>query len=176
MECKEINGVTYWLPENEVDVCTLVNDARTHKEVICVRGAAHSFPLIGTLEKNPEHSNYKYVLLSKMNKIISYDDYHKSIKVQGGCHLGADPFNPTGPVLFKDSLLGFMESKNLALPDLGGISHQTVAGFLATASSGGSTKYSLESALVSIEIINCSTGVAKPIPFTKPNKEKDRSL
>ncbi|WP_256484470.1 hypothetical protein [Mucilaginibacter flavidus] len=37
-----VNGATYWLPENNGDVITLVNDAVANNEIICLRGSGHS--------------------------------------------------------------------------------------------------------------------------------------
>jgi hypothetical protein len=45
-----VNGATYYLPANEAEVIFLVNTAKTDGKIICMRGAAHSFPLIKTLE------------------------------------------------------------------------------------------------------------------------------
>ena len=50
MKTITVNGAIYWLPENNNDVITLVNDAVTNNEIICLRGSGHSFPLIDDLE------------------------------------------------------------------------------------------------------------------------------
>lgn len=42
----------------------------------------------------------------------------------------------------------------LALPDLGGITHQTVSGFLATGSTGGTVKWSAHEAVVALRLID----------------------
>jgi hypothetical protein len=59
MDSIQVNNVTYWLPENSSDVMQLVNDAIAANEIICMRGSAHSFPLIGNLEKNSTGKKYK---------------------------------------------------------------------------------------------------------------------
>ncbi|MDB5211826.1 MAG: hypothetical protein JWQ30_2653, partial [Sediminibacterium sp.] len=163
-----VNGATYWLPESNADVMDLVNGAKANNEIICVRGAAHSFPLIGNLEiqqKSASGKSYKFVLLSKM---FGVQISGSTVTVQAGCHLGIDPFDPTGISTIENSLLYQLDQQGLALPDLGGITHQTVGGFLSTASSGGSTTYSFETALLSIDIISCENGTATLKTFSKP--------
>jgi D-arabinono-1,4-lactone oxidase len=151
-----LNGATYWLPESNDDVIALVNEAAAKNEIICVRGSGHSFPLIGDLEvahvSEMTGKPYKYVLLSKMYSIEMVDA--TTVKVQAGCHLGVDPFDPTKLSTVENSLCYFLDQRGLALPDLGGITHQTVGGFLSTGSSGGSTQFSFEDALQDVEVVS----------------------
>ncbi len=173
MDSLVFNNVTYWLPESVGDVITLVNDAKASNAVICLRGSAHSFPVIETLEEGPTGGRpYKYVMLSKMNTVTITG---KTVKVDAGCHLGVDPWDPNkepATVSSKEnSLLYKLNEQGLAIQDLGGISHQTVGGFLATASSGGSTKYSFEEALMSIDIVTCEEGGAVLRTFTRPSPD-----
>ncbi len=168
MDSLLVNGVTYWLPGNNADVISLVNGAKTGNQIICVRGAAHSFPLIGDLEvqkTSASGKNYQFVMLSKMNGVQINGT---TVTVQAGCHLGFDPWDPTGISTLQNSLLYQLDQQGLALPDLGGITHQTVGGFLSTASSGGSTTYSFEDSLLSIDIITCENGTATLHTFSKP--------
>lgn len=178
METIIVNGVTYWLPENNNDVITLVNEASNNNEIICLRGSGHSFPLIGDLETEQKSSTgktYRYIMLAKMYGIEMLDA--NTVKVQAGCHLGVDPFDPTGISTLENSLCYYLDnvgtnagdpSLNRALPDLGGITHQTVGGFLSTASSGGSTQFSFEDAIVSVDVVTCQDGQAAVTTFTKP--------
>ena len=173
-----VNGATYWLPENNNDVITLVNEASNNNEIICVRGSGHSFPLIGDLETEKKSSTgktYKYIMLAKMYAMQMLDP--NTVRVQAGCHLGVDPFDPTGISTVENSLCYQLDnlgtatnnpSLNRALPDLGGITHQTVGGFLSTASSGGSTQFSFEDAIVSVDVVTCQGGQAAVTTFTKP--------
>ncbi len=166
MDSLLVNGVTYWLPENVKDVLRLVDEAHKDKEVICLRGAAHSFPIIGELEQGSATGTpYRYVMLSKMNAVKFKG---RTVKVEAGCHLGVDPGDPTGISTLENSLLYQMDQRGLALPDLGGITHQSVGGFLSTGSSGGSTRYSFESALLSVDIVTCEGGKATLKTFKRP--------
>ena len=167
-----VNGATYWLPEHNADVITLVNDAVANNEIICLRGSGHSFPLIGDLEtekKSITGKTYKYVMLSEMYAIQMLDE--NTVKVQAGCHLGVDPFDPTGISTVANSLCYQLDNMTppLALPDLGGITHQTIGGFLSTGSSGGSTQYSFEDAVISVDVVTCQAGQGAAITtFTRP--------
>ncbi|MCW3093411.1 MAG: hypothetical protein JWP81_4480 [Ferruginibacter sp.] len=167
MDSLPLDGVTYLLPENLQDVLDLVNEAKDNKEIVCLRGSAHSFPLITTLEKGSSTgSKYKYVMLSKMFNVVITGT---TVKVDAGCHLGPDPWDPTGISNLDNSLLYQLDQANLSIPDLGGITHQTVGGFLSTASSGGSTQFSFEDALISIDIVTCEEGTGAAVrTFTRP--------
>ncbi len=189
-------STTYWLPENNDDVMSLVTQAATKGQIICMRGAAHSFPIIGDLEDasapsttNRSSKPYLYVMLSKMYGINVLDP--DTVWVQAGCHLGYDPFDPTGISTLENSLCYQLDNLGTAnapapynakpyspksLPDLGGITHQTVGGFLSTSSSGGSTTYSFEDALMGIDFITwdgqkaCLKSFKRPHP-AKPNPD-----
>lgn len=162
-----VNGVDYFLPTTIDDVVWLVNDAVANNEIICVRGAAHSFPLIETLEKGATNGRpYKYVMLSYLYNVTFLEN--DLVKAEAGCHLGPDPWDPVGVSTKENSLCFQLNDKKLALPDLGGITHQTVGGFLSTASSGGSTKFSFEDALMSVDIVTCEGGVTTLKTFSRP--------
>jgi hypothetical protein len=77
-----------------------------------------------------------------------------TVRVEAGCNLGYDPYDPTQTSDYQNSLLYNLDKNGWALPDLGGISHQTVGGFLSTGSSGGSLQYSLDDAIVRICIVD----------------------
>jgi len=76
------------------------------------------------------------------------------VVVEAGCHLGRDPYDPTGTATWERSLNHQLQRAGYALEDLGGISHQTVSGFLATGSSGGSIQYTIDDNLVGIRFID----------------------
>lgn len=163
-----VNGVNYFLPKNADEVICLVNDAKANNEIICVRGAAHSFPIINLLELQQSSKTgrkYKYLMLSKMNNVVITG---KTVKVDAGCHLGEDPFDPTGIATWDLSLTKKLFDAKLALDDLGGISHQTVGGFLSTGSSGGSTKFSFEDDLISVDLVICGANGAEKVTYNRP--------
>ncbi len=178
-----INGVSYYLPATDDDVIFLVNKAQQEKKVVCLRGAAHSRPLISSLEAEADAGRL-YLLLAKM-VAVSFNDALQQATVQGGCHLGMDPSDPldeaSGDELpykstVENSFLYQLDqhrpdpSKPLngwAVPDLGGIIHQTVGGFLSTGSSGSNLFASFNESLVSLTIITGGTDGARKQVFSK---------
>ena len=54
----------------------------------------------------------------------------------------------------------YLDDRGYALPILGGISHQTVAGFLQTSSSGGSIFHGMADSILSIEFVD-GTGTSR---------------
>ncbi len=169
MHTLPLNGVTYYLPNDENEVIELVRQAQAANERISLRGAAHSFPLIQTLEsKASDTKRRRYVMLSRMNRILSFDTKKGIVKAQAGIHLGLDPYDPTGISTLENSLLYQLDKEGWAMPDLGGITHQMLGGFLATGSSGGSTQYAFDECVLGMEIICCTKNGVEKITFTKP--------
>lgn len=166
VETREINGVLYYLPATNDEVIGLVNEAHRQNAIICMRGAAHSFPLIGNLETQPATRPRLYLMLSNMCA-VTIDDTALQVTAQGGCHLGPDPHDPTHSSTLENSLLYQLDQRGLAIPDLGGITHQTVGGFLSTGSSGGSTHYSFDDQLVSITMVTGGTHGARLQTFSQ---------
>jgi len=165
-----VNDVTYWLPSTEAEVIDLVNEAQAHGEVICLRGSAHSFPLIGDIEHEAKSGRKRrYVMMSKMNA-VSIDKKRSTVTVQSGCKLGLDPFDPTGISKKENALCYLLNKAGLALPDLGGIIHQSVGGFLSTGSSGGTTEFSFDDLLLSIDLIQFGKNGAEKVTYTRPKK------
>ncbi len=171
-----INGVTYHLPATTDDVRFLVDEAHRTHAVLCLRGSAHSRPLISRLEAEP---NRIYLLLSKM-RAVTFDDARQRVTVQGGCHLGLDPQDPTQTSTRENSLLYQLDRhrtdpahplRGWAIPDLGGITHQTVGGFLSTGSSGSSLDYAFNEQLVSLTLVTGEPTGAQVQTFTKPSPD-----
>ncbi len=180
----DVDGVTYLLPATIDELKAIIEDAKTNDEVICLRGAAHSFPLIKTLEKGPKTGKkYKYIMLCKLHKVEinstvtppSPSNPNPSlpmpcgtVTVEAGCHLGPDPWDPTGISTLENSLLYKLDQAGMSLLDLGGISHQTVGGFLSTSSSGGSTQFAFDELLLSIDIMHYGANGVEITTFKMP--------
>ncbi len=158
---KSKNGHVYHQPENIDDVKKLVIQARNDTKVIVVQGAGHSFPLSDQLTR--QAGNYLYVLLTYLNKINNYDWGQGVFTVEAGCRIGHDPFDETDVSTLENSLVYQLDPVNAngtrslppgwSLPELGGITHQTIGGFIATGSSGGSTKFAFCDAIQSVRLI-----------------------
>ncbi|MEQ1744652.1 MAG: D-arabinono-1,4-lactone oxidase [Saprospiraceae bacterium] len=168
MDSIVVNGATYWLPADERDVMDLVEEAHSNGEIVCLRGAAHSFPVISILEKGAASGHpYRYAMLAKMNA-VAIDAANKTVTVQGGCHLGFDPWDPTKISTLQNSLLYQLDQAGFAVPDLGGIIHQTVAGFMSTCSAGGTTQYAFQDSLQSVSFIHYGPNGAQKTTFERP--------
>ena len=106
------------------------------------------------------------------------------VEVQAGCHIGLSPTRPVQARVIErperpdvrepspwheggwdDSLTAILHHRDgLALPDLGGISHQTIAGYISTGSSGGTVKWSIHEAIARIRVIDAAGRVAELTP------------
>jgi D-arabinono-1,4-lactone oxidase len=166
MQTLQLNGVTYFLPKDESDVIDLVKQAHAANERISLRGSAHSTPLIPSLEKSGPKC--RYVMLSQMNHVLSFDTKKGIVKAQAGIHLGLDPYDPSGLSTLENSLLYQMDQQGWAVPDLGGITHQSLAGFISTGSSGGSTQYDFHDAILAIDMICCTDKGVEKKTFARP--------
>ncbi len=183
MNIKIINGVNYYMPTNNDEVLQLIVKAHQNNQKISVRGAAHSIPLVKT---NEAYGKYLYIILAEMKEILSFDKEKGIVKVQAGCHLGLDPNDPTDISTIENSLVYQIDPFNVkdgeripntkpgwALPDLGGISHQTIGGFIATGSSGGSVHSSFEDAIISVDIAHYDGNQAVIKTFNRSEDEND---
>ena len=142
----ELGPDGYVHPQNTDDVVAAVRRARDEKKTLRVRGSAHSVEgaiFSGPLQGGKPPSDAITLLMEKMTG-VTIDADGREVTALAGTHLGKDPYDPTGTSTWANSLDYQLDRAGWALGDLGGISHQTVAGFLSTGSSGGSLTHSLE--------------------------------
>jgi len=172
----------FYHPETEEEIVALVQKANSESLEIRCRGAAHSMaraiytdpgpgepPLPNEVsEQKPPKGPNLNVMFDKYMKLVWLDEAKGIIEVEAGIHLGYDPEDPTGTSTLENSLLYKAFVKGFTLSDLGGITHQTVSGFLMTGSSGGSLWYSIDENLLSLSIID-GTGAVEE--FKKENEE-----
>ncbi|MBS1560202.1 MAG: FAD-binding protein [Bacteroidetes bacterium] len=169
----------YFHPSSVEEIQALVLDAKARKRTIRVRGAGHSvnqavytdsFPYETAEYYAPSEiaDNYALnfqpvevpdneinILLDRFIDVHFYEEHGKHyVKACAGCHLGRDPYDPTETSTYFNSLFYQMDQRGFAVPDMGGITHQTVGGFLSTGSSGGSLKYSIEDAIVAFSFVD----------------------
>jgi hypothetical protein len=152
----------FYHPKDEDEIIELIKHANQNKLQVRVRGAAHSvnqaiFADAGGLN----------LMLDQMNK-VEIDKRKMQVTVQAGCHLGRDPYDPAGVSNLENSLLHQLDQKGLAVPDLGGIIHQAVGGFVSTGSSGGSLHDSFGEAIIALTLID---GTGKKHQVTRAGKE-----
>lgn len=144
----------FYHPSTEAELVMLVEEALTRRVSLRVRGSAHSIP--GAIYTDERLAGRIGAIDVKLDRYaaISFDADRMQVTVEAGCHLGDDPRDPSSSATWDRSLLAQLEARGWALPDLGGVTHQTVSGFFATGSSGGSVQHSIEDALVSIRFID----------------------
>ena len=154
----------FYHPETEKNIRDLVSYAKTNGYQVRVRGSGHSMPqAIFTddcdatdLEfedvKAPDGVNVN-IMLDKYNRMERLDQDGKLVKVEAGIRLGSYPFDDS-PSEENSLLYQLHHTHGLALNDLGGITHQTVGGFLMTGSSGGSMKYSVDDNIIEMRFID----------------------
>ena len=156
----------FYHPASEDELVALVQMANGQGRLIRVRGAAHSIShsiyadpygdLVNRVswQTPPSEANVN-VMLDRYRGWRVKDESRKLVEADAGIHLGADPSDPTNTATLETSLLHQLwQSKGWSFSNLGGITHQTVSGFTATGSSGGSTQYSVNDNLWGVRVID----------------------
>lgn len=152
----------YFHPKTEEELRALILHAGSANQKLRVRGASHSVsgaiytdgydgsgaPPTGALE----------VMLDRYRALTITADPatpgHAIVEVEAGCNLGKNPYDPTHSSTWENSLNYQLQARGYALDDLGGISHQTISGFLATGSSGGSIQFSIDDNITRLRFID----------------------
>ncbi|WPU97004.1 D-arabinono-1,4-lactone oxidase [Mucilaginibacter sabulilitoris] len=158
----------FYHPTTEDEIIALVQKAAGEKLEIRCRGAAHSLaraiytdpgkgdpqlPNVVSEQAPPKGSNLN-VMFDQYAKLVWVDKAAGIIEVEAGIHLGYDPEDPTMTSTLENSLLYQAFINGFTLSDLGGISHQTISGFLMTGSSGGSLMYSIDENIMGLSVID----------------------
>ncbi len=175
-------GDGYYHPASEAELVALVRRAYREGRELRVRGAAHSVshavytdPLDGIAnhveqQTPPPGPNFD-VMLDRYRGWRVTDEARRLVEVDAGIHLGADPSDPTGTATLETSLLWQLwHEKGWGVSDTGGISHQTVSGFTATGSSGGSLRFSSNQNLFAFRIID---GTGEVREFSREDADPD---
>lgn len=158
----------FYRPKSEADIVQLVKKAYAEGKQIRCRGSVHSVahaiytdpgpgdpnvPNKVSVQSPPEGPNLN-LLLDDYAGLAWIDEARGVVEVDAGLHLGADPNAPDQNASLKDSLLYQAFEKGWTLRDLGGITHQTISGFIATGSSGGSLQYGIDKNIVAFRVID----------------------
>ncbi|HEX8246412.1 MAG TPA: hypothetical protein VF541_23105, partial [Longimicrobium sp.] len=156
----------FYHPASEDELVCLVKKAYREGRELRVRGAAHSVshaiytdPLEGMRnhveQQTPPPGDNLNVMLDRYAGFRVVDPARKLVECDAGIHLGPDPSDPTGTSTLENSLLyRLWKDHGWTLGDTGGISHQTVSGFTATGSSGGSLTFSANQNLYGFRLID----------------------
>ena len=150
-------------PASEDEIVWLVNRARREGRELRVRGAAHSVSLAiyadapGPQENvvsrhTPPPSDEINIALDRYRGWQVKDQARRLVEVKAGTHLGHDPAEPSATL--ESSRWQLAMCKHWALDETGGITHQTVGGFTATGSAGGSVKFSVNDNLWGFRMID----------------------
>jgi FAD/FMN-containing dehydrogenase len=144
----------YYHPATEADLVALIEKANSARITLRVRGSGHSEPGgINASAQGPGRGDAIDVQLDRM-AAVTFDDESMQVTVQAGCHLGRDPEDLTGTSTWSNSLFWQLDRHGWALPDMGGITRQTVGGFLSTGSAGGSVEHSPGDLIVKIRLVD----------------------
>jgi len=154
----------FYHPTQEEQIVQLVQYARSQNLKVRCRGAAHSVAWAiytnaqgihnGVSEQAPPEGPNVNIMLDQYNRLVWIDEANGIVEVETGIHLGYDPEDPTHTSTLENSLLWQAFTKGWALSDLGGITHQTVGGFLSTGSAGGSLSYDLAENMAALRVID----------------------
>jgi len=150
-------------PASEEELVALVKSAYRQGRRLRVRGAAHSVShaiytsaqgrnRVG--RQTPPPGDGINVMLDNYAGWHVKDEGRRLVQAQAGIHLGADPSDPTDRASLNKSLLKELADKDWSLDSTGGITHQTVSGFTATGSSGGSLQHTTNTNLYGVRIID----------------------
>ncbi len=185
-------------PATEAELAALVRHARSAGGQLRVMGSTHSVwraivtdGFSGAATPAAEFTVVldRYVTVFDA-EIDPADPSRRLVEVQAGCHIGLAPERPvqaraierpeTSNVhepspwhhgSWESSLTAILHHRDgLALPDLGGISHQTVAGYLSTGSSGGTVRWSIHEAIARLRVID---GTGRVVELTPDGDDPD---
>ena len=118
-------------PKNEQEIIDIVKKAYEARTQVRVIGAAHSSPSNIILDA-PQGVFPKNVVLISLTKYrgVSINKDKKLATVKAGTNIDKDPEETDSTKL--NGLAFKLQRAGFALPDLGGITHQTIGGFLST--------------------------------------------
>jgi D-arabinono-1,4-lactone oxidase len=138
-------------PADEAEVVELVRFAAAHGRHVRVRGAGHSPPDSFA----PDGPEDLVLSLDRMRGLEVLDLEERIIRAQGGIHLGQDPLAPGEDGAAENSLLHQLAHRyGWTLSSTGGITHQTLGGFLATTSAGGSVQHSVLDHVIAVRLVD----------------------
>jgi hypothetical protein len=132
-------------------VAAAVRWAAAHGRKLRVRGAGHS-PL-GSFDG--DRRDDLVLSLGRMRSLRVLDQAERIVEAQAGIHLGRDPLAETEEGAAEVSLLHQLAHRyGWTLSSTGGITHQSLGGFLSTASAGGSLQHSVLDHVIAVRLID----------------------
>ena len=144
-----VDGLLY--PEDEAGVADAVRFAAAHGRRLRVRGAGHAPP--GSIAGDDPHD--LVMALDRMRELRVVDDSGRLVEAQAGIRLGRDPSAGGSGGSLRSSLLHQLADRyGWTLSSTGGITHQTLGGYLATASAGGTLQHSLLDHVMAVRLVD----------------------
>ncbi len=123
-------------PASTAEVSTIVRDAVAAGLTVKAVGASHSFTAIGATDGVLLH-------LDRMNAIVTVDPTTDRVRVQAGISL--HDLNP------------LLNDRGLALPNLGDVDPQSVAGAISTGTHGtGGRLFGISKAVVAVQLVTAT--------------------
>lgn len=145
-------------PRSVGELGRIIRDAAREKKLVRVLGSGHSAPpaIFGDAEpqprsRRPSRERCVHVSLDQLDRVLDVERSRRRISVQAGLRIGVDPGHAPSA---QHNLLAHLRALGWALGDLGGIVHQSIGGFLATGSSGGSVAHGLHDGIVELRFVD----------------------
>lgn len=155
---------TPWSPINDdhipkantvAELRGIIDHAKHQGMKVRVCGAQHSVPgAIFDLSDASEKVSILKLQGDFMKIIALTDEEPGTFRVGGGCHLGIDVHDPISTAA--NSVTHVLNNAGWALPILGGMSHQTVAGYMSTSTAGGSMKFGWSDSLLEFDMMDAN--------------------
>ena len=158
----------FYHPIDEDQVAALVRMARQRGLQVRVRGSAHSEAAAIFSDARLRGAGEAVDLVLDLLDGVHFDAPRLQVSVAAGCRFGHDPRDRSGRATEARGLCAQLEARGWALPVLAGVSHQTVAGFFATGSCGGSLQHALDRAIVGLRLIDGTGQLHVLTPATTP--------
>ncbi len=148
---REKDGLFHPKTEDEIRECVLF--AKANGLTIRVLGSGHSEKeAIYTDSKLNHQFEMMDLELDLFNK-ISFNDEAMQVTTQSGVVMGLPRYKDPDYIP-KESVCYQIDQKGWAFSNLGGVSHQTVGGFLSTGSEGGSLKFAFGKTILAIRFVD----------------------
>jgi len=151
--CPDARGVFH--PGTEDDIVALVRHASNRHMQVRVVGAdrseAASVHTDAFLQGAPDGA--VELCLDRMRR-VRFDDLRREVHVQAGCSIHRDPHAPAGTRPAEQGLVWQLDQHGWALPILTGGNCQTVGGYLATGSDGGSLSHAIGDSVVGLRLVD----------------------
>lgn len=151
----EADALGYYHPRDTNQVIAVVALCRANGWQVRVRGAGHSIPaavvsdrwLAQRLGAGDAAAEGVDLVLDRLREVV-IDHERGTVTVGAGVRFGVDPLDPHPT----EGLCAQLDRQGWALPNLGGVGHQTIVGFLATGSAGGSVQRTI--GLRAVELVD----------------------